>query len=91
MIAEDRSMIAIDPRIDGIVQVLLVKRGVTVTLDAEGDLIDAGLTSIDMVNLMLAIEDEFDIEVPSTQMKPENFRNMGAIQALVASIRGAIT
>ena len=91
MIAEDRSTSAIDPGIDGIVQVLLAKRGVTGALDAADDLIDAGLTSVDMVNLMLAIEAEFDIEIPSAQMKPENFRTLRAIQALVASVSGANT
>ena len=45
---------------------------------------DAGLTSLDMVGLMLAIEAEFDIEVPQSAMTPENFDTINAIENLVS-------
>ena len=90
MIAENqRPTTSAATRIDAIVQGLLAKRGFTGPLEATQDLNDAGLTSVHMVNLMLAIEAEFDIEVPSAQMKPENFKSLLAIEALVASILGA--
>jgi acyl carrier protein len=63
---------------------MLLKRGVT-TIPGTGDnLRDAGLTSLDMVNLMLAIEAEFDIEIPQSAMTPENFDTVAAIDALVS-------
>ena len=36
-----------------------------------------------MVNLVLAIEMEFDIEVPQEAMTPENFDTIAAIEALL--------
>lgn len=44
---------------------------------------EVGLTSLDMVNLMLGIEEEFDIFVPQKQMVPDNFRTISAIVALL--------
>jgi acyl carrier protein len=69
-----------------IVQRLLAKRGLQAPADATHDLGDAGLTSLDMVNLMLAIEDKFDIEIPQKQMIPANFRSLAAIERLVHSV-----
>ena len=71
-------------RITAIAVRMLAKRGVA-TIPASGDnLRDAGLTSLDMVNLMLAIEAEFDIEVPQSAMTPENFDTVAAIEKLVS-------
>jgi len=71
-------------RITAIAVKMLAKRGVA-TIPAAGDnLRDAGLTSLDMVNLMLAIEAEFDIEIPQSAMTPDNFDTVGAIENLVS-------
>lgn len=70
-------------RITAIATRMLLKRGVN-AIPGDGDnLRDAGLTSLDMVNLMLAIEAEFDIEVPQSAMTPENFDTIAAIGKLV--------
>ena len=37
------------------------------------DLYDAGLTSMAMVKLMLAVEVEFDISIPDADLHPDNF------------------
>ncbi|HYA72316.1 MAG TPA: phosphopantetheine-binding protein [Roseiarcus sp.] len=50
---------------------------------------DAGLTSIATVKLMLAIEAAYDIAIPDADLTPENFRSIGAIEALVARLRRA--
>jgi acyl carrier protein len=44
---------------------------------------DLGVTSLKMVNLMLAVEVEFDIAIPQSDITPENFRSLGSIQSLV--------
>jgi acyl carrier protein len=36
-----------------------------------------------MVNLMLAVETQFDIEIPPTEMTPANFRSIMSIEAVV--------
>lgn len=53
---------------------------------ADASLSDAGLTSLDMVNLMLAIEDTFGIEIPQRRMTPANFRTIAAIEQLVSNV-----
>jgi len=71
-------------RITAIAVKLLLKRGVTTIPGGTDNLRDAGLTSLDMVNLMLAVEAEFDIEIPQSAMTPENFDTVAAIENLVS-------
>jgi acyl carrier protein len=73
-------------RIAGIVGRMLEKRGAAKAVGAAQNLREAGLTSLDMVNLMLAVEGEFDIFIPQTQMTPENFRTIDAIDMLVTAL-----
>jgi hypothetical protein len=35
------------------------------------------------INLMLAVEVEFDIAIPQADITPENFHSLGSIEALV--------
>ena len=71
-------------RITAIACRLLVKRGNNTAPGLADNLRDAGLTSLDMVNLMLAVEGEFDIEIPQSAMIPDNFDTIAAIEALVS-------
>ena len=71
-------------RITAIAVKLLLKRGVTTIPAAADNLRDAGLTSLDMVNLMLAVEGEFDVEFSQSAMTPENFDTVAAIENLVS-------
>ncbi|WP_217433857.1 phosphopantetheine-binding protein [Caulobacter sp. S45] len=52
----------------------------------DGDLREAGLSSLDTVNLMLAVEGEFDLFLPQDEMTPENFRSAEAIARLVERV-----
>jgi len=70
-------------RITAIACQLLVKRGIQAVPRGEDNLREAGLTSLDMVNLMLAVEAEFDIEIPQSAMTPDNFDTVAAIDSLV--------
>ena len=71
-------------RITAITSRMLLKRGVTAIPGSGDNLREAGLTSLDMVNLMLAIEAEFDIEIPQSAMTPENFDTIAAIDRLLS-------
>jgi len=55
-------------------------------LDADQNLSEAGLTSLDMVNLMLAVEDAFEIEIPQRRMTPATFRTIASIERLVTGL-----
>ncbi len=44
------------------------------------------MSSIKMVNLMLAVEGEFDLSIPQNDITPENFRSVLSIEALLARL-----
>ena len=44
---------------------------------------DLGLTSLDIVDIIVSFEDEFDIEISGRDIVPENFANVATIEALV--------
>jgi acyl carrier protein len=73
-------------RIGTLVQKLLAKRSVLAPAGCDDDLTEIGLTSLDMVNLMLAVESEFDVKIPDKDMTPVNFRTMARIEALVGTL-----
>jgi acyl carrier protein len=73
-------------RISGAVHAILARRAIASPAGGLRELRDAGLTSLDLVNLMLAIEAEFDIEIPQADMTPDNFRSIETIDALVAAL-----
>jgi acyl carrier protein len=47
---------------------------------------DIGLTSFDIVNLMLLVESEFDISIPQAEIVPENFRSVASVEGLLARL-----
>ncbi len=49
----------------------------------DAQLSELGISSLKMVNLMLAVELEFDIAIPQTDITPENFESVSSIRALV--------
>jgi len=49
----------------------------------ETQLSDLGVSSLKMVNLMLAVEVEFDIAIAQGDITPENFHSLKSIEALV--------
>jgi acyl carrier protein len=55
-------------------------------LSAGDDLYAAGMTSLASVNVMLALEAEFDIEFPDNMLNRSVFSSVAAIQAAVLKI-----
>ena len=53
------------------------------TLADGDDLYSAGLTSHASVNLMLALEEAFDIEFPDRLLRRQTFESIGAISAAI--------
>jgi acyl carrier protein len=49
----------------------------------DAQLSDLGISSLKMVNLMLAVEVEFDIAIAQADITPENFHSLQSIEALV--------
>lgn len=73
-------------RLVGLVKQILEKNGVDRTPGIEARLSDVGLASMDMVNLMFAVEAEFNIELPPNEITPENFHSIATIEALLTRI-----
>ena len=59
------------------------------SLDDNANLYDAGLTSHASVNLMLALEDAFDIEFPDEMLQKQTFESVAAIRACLEELVGA--
>lgn len=56
------------------------------SLSASDDLFEAGLTSYGSVQLMLALEDEFDVEFPETMLTRKTFASFAAMAAAVSEL-----
>jgi acyl carrier protein len=56
-------------------------------LRTDTDLFQAGMTSHASVNVMLALEAEFDIEFPDAMLKRSVFESVDAIRAAVSALR----
>jgi len=59
------------------------------TLTEDADLYRAGMSSFASVQLMLALEETFDIEFPETMLSPRTFSSLGAIQSAVVQLTSA--
>jgi acyl carrier protein len=73
-------------RLLALAEQILAKNAIDRRLSADDRLTAAGLSSVDMVNLMLAVEAEFDITIPASDITPENFRSITTIEALIAKL-----
>ncbi len=58
------------------------------TLAADADLYQAGMTSHASVNVMLALEDHFDLEFPDHMLKRSVFESIQAIDAAILELKG---
>ena len=73
-------------RVAQLVRQLMAKRSIERPAGYEDVLSECGLSSLDMVNLMLAVETEFDIKIPDRDMTPSNFRSIAQIDKLVGAL-----
>jgi acyl carrier protein len=56
------------------------------TLGDGDDLFAAGMTSLNSVNLMLALEDHFDVEFPNEQLNRATFESVDAIAGAIGGL-----
>ncbi len=59
------------------------------TLADDTDLYSAGMTSHASVNLMLALEDAFDVEFPDSMLTRSAFESVAAIDRAISQLHGA--
>jgi len=57
-------------------------------LSEDADLYTAGMSSTASVNVMLALEDGFDVEFPDSMLKRSVFESVAAIRAALLELQG---
>jgi acyl carrier protein len=72
-------------RILDLVKAILKQNSIAVEVDPESRLVNVGLTSMDMVSLMLGVEAEFDFTIPQSEITPENFQSVKTLEVLIVS------
>jgi acyl carrier protein len=82
----DRTTVDSTERVALLVRQLLAKRSIERVVGPEDDLGASGLSSLDIVNLMLSVEAEFEVKIPDRQMTPANFRSIARIDALLRTL-----
>ena len=76
-------------RIVGLVERILERPAGAAPLPVLARLNELGMSSMKMINLMLAIEVEFDLSIPQTEITPENFDSIASVETLVVKLLGA--
>ena len=74
-------------RITELVRRILADRSINRPFAVQDDLREIGLTSLDMVNLVLAVESELGVGIPEAEITPGNFRSVASIDAMVIGLR----
>lgn len=72
-------------RIIKLVNGILEQNSLSADVTPAAKLVDVGLTSMDMVNLMLGVEAEFDFTIPQSEITPENFQSVETLERMVAT------
>ena len=75
----------VETRILALVKTILQQNAMTVEINPDSLLVDVGFTSMDMVNLMLGVEAEFDFTIPQSEITPENFQSVKTLERMVVA------
>lgn len=59
------------------------------TLASDDDLYEAGLSSLASVNLMLAVEEAFDVEFPDHLLTRRSFQSIASLTNVVSDLRSS--
>ena len=79
---------SIQDRVLSVVRSVLKQNPSTLDVHPESRLVDIGLSSMDMVMLMLKVEAEFDLTLPQPEITPENFQSVKTLEILILNQLG---
>lgn len=85
--SRDDVLADITERAMGLAKGILVDQSRDHGFAAETALADVGLSSLDLVNLMISIEAEFDIMIPPRQLNPKNFNSIASIASMILTLK----
>lgn len=72
--------------IEMLVQSILTANGCKAEVTAERGLAEIGLTSMDMMNLMLGVEAKFNMMIPAELLTPENFHSVASVEKMITKL-----
>lgn len=76
-------------RLIELIREILGPEAATRPLPIDARLGDLGMSSMKMVNLMLAVEAEFGVTIPPADITPENFQSIVSVEALLLRLNEA--
>jgi acyl carrier protein len=85
----DHRMNSPTDRITALINRMLAERSLRFPAVPDDDLRSLGLSSLDMVNLVLSVESEFDVNIPDADITPARFRSIATIATLVTALLSA--
>ena len=68
-----------------LVKAILEQNAIVAEVLPDASLVDIGLTSMDMVSLMLGVEAEFDFTIPQSEITPDNFQSVATLERMIVS------
>jgi acyl carrier protein len=80
---------SIQDRVLSVVRSVLKQNPITLDVHPESRLVDIGLSSMDMVILMLKVEAEFDLTLPQPVITPENFQSVKTLELMILNQLGS--
>ncbi|HTB44331.1 MAG TPA: acyl carrier protein [Acetobacteraceae bacterium] len=60
------------------------------SLDENADLFAAGLDSLAIVNVLMRLEEQFDIELPDDMLQRKSFSSIATIDSVVTRLTGQV-
>ncbi|QOZ48885.1 acyl carrier protein [Bradyrhizobium sp. CCBAU 53340] len=76
-------------RVISVVRSVLQQNEIAADVHPESRLVDIGLSSMGMVELMLKVEAEFDLILPQFEITPENFQSVKAMEQMILNQLGS--
>jgi len=73
-------------RLISMVERTLANNSINRPFSINDQLVDIGLTSLDMVNLLFEVEAAFDVTIPSLELTTENFETIAVIENLMTRL-----
>ncbi|HEX9210381.1 MAG TPA: phosphopantetheine-binding protein [Bradyrhizobium sp.] len=76
-------------RVLSVVRSVLRQNAIAADVHPESRLVDIGLSSMSMVELMLKVEAEFALILPQLEITPENFQSVKTMERMILNQLGS--
>ena len=80
---------SVQNRVLSVVRSVLRQNAIAADVHPESRLVDIGLSSMSMVELMLKVEAEFALILPQLEITPENFQSVKTMERMILNQLGS--